>query len=391
MTKYYLKFMATALTLLVAISGFADDEEFIPSVEVIPGTITYNNMTEVRNFLLEASQYNSELMDIALAIQTQLDEILVESARQNWHEVCAILVLHALPEKKIFAERFQEKYGYWRDAVDKAVASFLECGIFEFGFAQVHCKECGYSMIVPFSCKGRCFLPELPAERAIWWAEWLNEEVLAMGHQRQFVFTIPKILRRYFLRNRSLLGELTRCAWLSIKEFFAAAYPDLAPPPVPAAVFCIQIFGNLLSWNPHIHSIVASGCFAGDTFHAILDVYLTQGMDSLTRIFRAQVIAMLRKEGVLSAELAQNILHWQHNSGFSVYSDSVIAAGDKDALENLAHYIIRNSVSQVVWPAQIKPVLTDRACASGLLEITACSHRYCSTPRSDKAAVARRG
>ena len=32
---------------------------------------------------------------------------------------------------------------------------------------------------------------------------------------RHFVFTIPKTLRRYFLYDRSLLSELSRCAWES--------------------------------------------------------------------------------------------------------------------------------------------------------------------------------
>ena len=30
---------------------------------------------------------------------------------------------------------------------------------------------------------------------------------------RHFVFSIPKILRRYFLYDRSLLSELSRCVW----------------------------------------------------------------------------------------------------------------------------------------------------------------------------------
>jgi hypothetical protein len=30
--------------------------------------------------------------------------------------------------KRVYKERFQEKYGYWRDAVDKSVESFLQCG-----------------------------------------------------------------------------------------------------------------------------------------------------------------------------------------------------------------------------------------------------------------------
>ena len=37
-----------------------------------------------------------------------------------------------------------------------------------------------------------------------------------MGHA-QWVFTIPKILRGYFLRNRELLGDLSRAAWETVR------------------------------------------------------------------------------------------------------------------------------------------------------------------------------
>jgi hypothetical protein len=40
---------------------------------------------------------------------------------------------------------------------------------------------------------------------------------------RHFVFSIPKILRRYFLYNRKLLADLSRCAWDSLKVFL---YPE---------------------------------------------------------------------------------------------------------------------------------------------------------------------
>ena len=43
---------------------------------------------------------------------------------------------------------------------------------------------------------------------------------------RHFVFSIPKILRRYFLYDRSLLWELSRCAWETLSVFFRGAVPQ---------------------------------------------------------------------------------------------------------------------------------------------------------------------
>ena len=66
----------------------------------------------------------------------------------------------------------------------------------------------------------------------------LHEEVLEAVPHRHFVFSIPKILRRYFLYDRKLLSDLSRCGWESLKEFFKETVPENAA--VPGAVIAIQ-------------------------------------------------------------------------------------------------------------------------------------------------------
>jgi hypothetical protein len=46
---------------------------------------------------------------------------------------------------------------------------------------------------------------------------------------RYFIFTIPKILRRYFLYGRKLLSELRRCVWESLKVFLKEVIPEKDP------------------------------------------------------------------------------------------------------------------------------------------------------------------
>jgi hypothetical protein len=53
----------------------------------------------------------------------------------------------------------------------------------------------------------------------------VRRSLKALPH-RHFVFSIPKILRRYFLYDRKLLSELSRCAWEALKEFFQEAVPE---------------------------------------------------------------------------------------------------------------------------------------------------------------------
>ena len=162
-----------------------------------------------------------------------------------------------------------------------------------------------------------------------------------MDH-RQFVFTIPKTLRTYFKRNRYLLGDLAKCAWAVLKEFFRAIDPNA----VPAGIFCIQSFGNLLNFMPHIHAIVANGYFVGGTFYPLGQAFLNEGIDILCQIFRDKVLEMLQDKELLSRELTQNILSWSHNSGFSVHAEVLIEAGNRQGMERLARYIMRNPVAQ---------------------------------------------
>jgi hypothetical protein len=65
----------------------------------------------------------------------------------------------------------------------------------------------------------------------------------------------------------------------------------------------------------------------------------------LAELFRASVLKMLKDEGRLDDTLIKKILTWRHNSGFSVHNEVRLQAGDDKGIENVAQYIIRNSIS----------------------------------------------
>jgi hypothetical protein len=50
-------------------------------------------------------------------------------------------------------------------------------------------------------------------KRVVEFGEYLCEEILKAVPHRHFILSIPKILRRYFLYDRSLLSDLSRCGW----------------------------------------------------------------------------------------------------------------------------------------------------------------------------------
>ena len=82
--------------------------------------------------------------------------------------------------------------------------------------------------------------------------------------RRHFVFSLPKILRRYFLYDRPLLSELSRCAWETLRLFFREAV--LQGDAMPGAIIAIQTFGDFLEFNPHCHVLCTEGSFGGKGF-----------------------------------------------------------------------------------------------------------------------------
>lgn len=142
------------------------------------------------------------------------------------------------------------RFGFWRGFVDGAVARYLDCGILENGFARVRCGDCRKEMLVGFSCKGRGICPSCGAKRAAETAARLREDVLEPVGHAQWVFTVPKMLRPYFLRHRELLGGLCRAAWQTVREMIAAAAGEDIRPGMVAVV---QTFGSKINFHPHVH------------------------------------------------------------------------------------------------------------------------------------------
>ena len=104
---------------------------------------------------------------------------------------------------------------------------------------QVWQLPVNYEYLLVFSCKRRHFCPSCHQKRVVEFGEYLCEEILKAVPHRHFVFSIPKILRRYFLYDRSLLSDLSRCGWESLKAFFQETLSEQDA--APGAVIAITI------------------------------------------------------------------------------------------------------------------------------------------------------
>ena len=237
--------------------------------------------------------------------------------------------------ERVYAERYQAEFGFWRPVIRESIDEYLKCGILEHGFARARCVKCGHDMFVSFSCKKRCVCASCHQKRVLIFAEHLAEEVLENVPHRQFVFTIPKRFRLYFRYDRSLLGKLRREAWETVKEVYQAVLDDKDA--VPGMVATIQSFGSLINWNSHVHAIVSDGAFKKDgTFLALPKM----AVEPFLKLWEHKVFRLLMDEGRITEEVVKSMKMWR-NSGFSVHRDVHIPAGDKRGIENLAQYISR--------------------------------------------------
>ena len=64
-------------------------------------------------------------------------------------------------------ECFEQKYGYLRKEVVRAIYAFLDCGIPENGVVRVFCDGCGRDYFVAFSCRMRVACPSCSTKRSI--------------------------------------------------------------------------------------------------------------------------------------------------------------------------------------------------------------------------------
>jgi hypothetical protein len=98
---------------------------------------------------------------------------------------------------------FSREFGFFRPVISRTVRKYLECGDLEQGFARVRCPDCHHEYLLAFSCRGRWFCPSCHSKKVVQFGSHLQDNVLFPVPHRQYVFSIPKIIRRFFLYERA--------------------------------------------------------------------------------------------------------------------------------------------------------------------------------------------
>jgi hypothetical protein len=174
-------------------------------------------------------------------------------------------------------------------------------------------------------------------KRTLLLGEYMNEQLLLRLPHRQFVFTLPKVLRVFFRHDKRLHGDISRLIYGLVRDFTTEA---AGKPTRIAAVVVFQSSGSFCRFHPHWHGLFLEGGFdhEGRFVHVP-----TVDLVKMSACFRQRVIAFFLERKLLNERLARSMLDWKH-SGFSVDASIHLPAGSSKTRETLVRYIVRPPV-----------------------------------------------
>ena len=85
---------------------------------------------------------------------------------------------------------------------------YLDCGILAHGFVRARCGDCGHTVLIAFSGKGRGVCPSSNARRIAEVAAHRVEHVFPVLPVPQWVLSIPKRLRYFLQRDAAALSAV---------------------------------------------------------------------------------------------------------------------------------------------------------------------------------------
>jgi hypothetical protein len=125
-----------------------------------------------------------------------------------------------------YDSHYAKELGNFRlERISQVATWFLTCGDYRQGVACIRCinPECRHEYFCPFSFKGFFLCPSCSQKRTLLFAEYLDEQLLLTLPHRQFVFTLPKVLRVFLRYDQRLFADLVRLIFNLIAEFYSTA------------------------------------------------------------------------------------------------------------------------------------------------------------------------
>ena len=244
--------------------------------------------------------------------------------------------------------------------VERELRAYLRCGILAYGFARVHCFDCGKDALVAFSCHGRGFCPSCGGRRMAETAAHLVDRVIPHVPVRQWVLTFPFPVRYLLAYDPALCSSVRRIFLRAVLGFLErrarrAGLPD----PRGGAVVHAQRFGAALNLNLHFHALVLDGVFvdhAGTPVFHEAPPLTDEDVARLTKTLHDRVLRHLRRAGRL------------YDPEHPEAAEAVNAAPDEPLLAALAAASVegRSALGSSLEPVQLEPP-SERTFVSGPL------------------------
>jgi hypothetical protein len=235
-----------------------------------------------------------------------------------------------------FAERYNPRI---RKNVFREVERMLGCGSLENGYIEYKCEDCGEIKRIGFTCKSR-FCTSCGKIYIDDWVEELTGRLINCKH-RHMVFTIPDILRTFFMKKRKRLSILTRCSAEVLKSWLKER--SKKEEYTPGIVSVIHTFGRDLKWNPHVHVLITEGAVGKETEWKKIN-YFPYKM--LRKRWQKLLLDEIEKEiGKRKGKKLKDEMYKKYPDGFYVYGKGEIKSA-KGAAKYVGRYTGRPAISE---------------------------------------------
>ena len=223
-----------------------------------------------------------------------------------------------------------------RDVVYSNVNRMFKCKTTDLGFSLFVCEHCGKEKIVLHTCKSRMCSScgnkyNKQRETSIF------SKLIKCNH-RHVVFTIPKELRIFFLKDRKRLNYLFKAASITVNYWIKNKYKkkDL----IPAYVSILHTFGRSLVFNPHIHMILLDGGISNKCNEFVKINFFSY--PSFRKRFMKVLLDMLEDDiGKNKFRKVKNQVYLSHKEGFYVFAPASKFKKYTSLIKYVCRYVAR--------------------------------------------------
>ena len=268
--------------------------------------------------------------------------------------------------KESFSYIFNDNINYIRSLYNRGkirnitydtIQKTILCGSIYLGYDLFVCPHCGNESIVPHKCHSK-LCTSCGTKEAKLRAAHISSIALDAKH-RHIVFTIPDLLRGYFIKDRSLLNLLFIAARNTLACIFNDAkyrkikkkkiylkknkcpysYKNDRNKIVFGSVLTLHTFGRDLKWNPHIHCLVCEEAF--DTKKNKMKNFSFISYEKLRKTWMYQVLDLLSKQKLKHFRYLKQRFYDELVNGFYVYAKKKEKDNDDNNVDDCVNYITR--------------------------------------------------